>query len=399
MFIDLDRFKTINDTLGHAVGDSLLKETAERLSSAVREVDTVGRLGGDEFIVLVSLLHSEEDARLVARKLLKAFAEPMRIDGNEIFMTLSLGIAMYPDHSQDPLKLIKLSDLAMYSAKAAGRNNYQLYDPSMDQASDRRLLVEKTLRRAVENDEFFLVYQPKVDVFTGKITALEGLLRWQHPELGLLQPADFITLAEDTGLICPIGEWVLEEACRQNKAWQEQGLPPVRIAVNVSGYQLQQHELVDTIREILARTGLEARWLELEITETVIMQNPEFAIKILSQLRELGVFLAIDDFGTGYSSLAHLKRFHVNSLKIDKSFVRDLETSSTDAAITTAIIEMGKSLDMVITAEGVETQGQAVFLHGINCNEIQGFLLARPVTADEIVEVLRKEGFGRLVEA
>jgi len=399
IFVDLDRFKIINDTLGHAVGDSLLKETATRISSAVREIDTVGRLGGDEFIVLVSHLHDLDDALLVARKLLKSLAEPMLIDGNEIFLTLSLGIAVYPDHSQDPLKLIKQADLAMYSAKAAGRNNYQIYAPSMDQDSDRRMQVEKTLRGALDNREFFLVYQPKVDVFTGKITALEGLLRWQHPEMGLLQPGDFISLAEDTGLICPIGEWVLEEACRQNKQWQEMGLPKVRIAVNVSGYQLQQHELLQSIQDVLNKTGLEPRWLELEITESVIMQNPEFAIKILSELRDLGVYLAIDDFGTGYSSLAHLKRFHVNSLKIDKSFVRDVENNSTDAAITTAIIEMGKSLDMCITAEGVETQGQMSFLHGIKCNEIQGFLLSRPVRAGEIEGLLRKEGFGVLVES
>jgi len=398
IFIDLDRFKIINDTLGHAVGDGLLKETASRIETAVREIDTVGRLGGDEFVVLVSHLNNEEDACLVARKLLKVFAEPMIIDGNEIFLTLSLGVAIYPDHSQDPLKLIKLSDVAMYSAKAAGRNNFQVYDSSMDDNSDRRMQVEKTLRSALDNQEFFLVYQPKVDVFTGKITALEGLCRWQHPELGLLQPADFISLAEETGLICQIGEWVLEEACHQNKEWQEQGLPHVRIAVNVSGYQLQQHDLVGQIKDILARTWLEARWLELEITESVVMQNPEFAIKILSELRELGVYLAIDDFGTGYSSLAHLKRFHVNSLKIDKSFVRDLETNSTDAAIATAIIEMGKSLNMCITAEGVETEGQASFLSGIKCNEIQGFLFSKPVRAQEIIELLRKEGFDRLIE-
>jgi len=398
MFLDLDRFKIINDTLGHAVGDAMLRETAQRVTSVIREVDTVGRLGGDEFVVLASHLNSAEDARVIATKILKELAVPMMIDGNEIFLTLSVGIALYPDHGEDPLKLIKLADMAMYSAKAAGRNNFQMYDPSMDKDSDRRLQVENTLRNALEHRELFLEYQPKVDVFTGKITALEGLLRWQHPELGLLMPADFISLAEESGLICQIGAWVIEEACRQNKSWQDAGFPHVRIAVNVSGYQLQQRDLLEQIEGILAHTGLEARWLELEITESVVMQNPEFAIRVLAQLRELGVYLAIDDFGTGYSSLAHLKRFHVNSLKIDKSFVRDLETNSTDAAITTAIIEMGRSLDMRVTAEGVETRGQMSFLQGINCSEIQGFLLSKPVSAAEIETLLRKEGFDLMVE-
>jgi diguanylate cyclase (GGDEF)-like protein/PAS domain S-box-containing protein len=389
LFLDLDRFKLINDSLGHAVGDKLLQEMAVRLGACVRESDTIARLGGDEFTAILSEISSPDDAEKVARKIIKSLARPVLIDGQELFITTSLGISCYPRDGEAPEELIKKADLAMYHAKAQGRNNFQHYDPVMDLDSDRRLAMESGLRRAIDRQELRLFYQPKVDAQSGRITALEALLRWQHPEFGLLPPADFISLAEEVGLIGSIGEWVLREACRQTRIWQDAGLPMVRMAVNISGHQLQQKDFVATIRSILAETGLEPNWLELEITETVIMQNPDFAVRIIGELGSQGVAISIDDFGTGYSSLAHLKRFNVGTLKIDKSFVRDVETNPTDAAIAAAIIAMGNSLNLKVIAEGVETAGQLSFLRERSCDELQGYLFSRPVPATEVEVLLR----------
>jgi diguanylate cyclase (GGDEF)-like protein/PAS domain S-box-containing protein len=389
LYLDLDRFKIINDTMGHAAGDQLLQEAARRLRNCVRETDTVARLGGDEFAVVLGSLRGIRDVELVVNKILATFAKPATIDTQELFITTSIGGSLSPQHGEEATLLLKRADVAMYQAKALGRNNFQLYDEAMDLDADRRMLLERGLRKALEHEEFRILYQPKVDAETGRITAVEALIRWEHPELGLLAPVDFISLAEETGLIVPIGEWVMRKACLQNRQWQEEGLSPVRVAVNLSGFQLQQRNLLESVRQILDETGLAPEYLEFEITETVIMQNPESTVAILASLRDLGMHISIDDFGTGYSSLAHLKRFSINTLKIDQTFVRDIEISSANAAIATAIITMGNSLNLKVIAEGVETAGQFAMLKDRQCAEMQGYLFSRPLVAGEMAEFLR----------
>uniref|UniRef100_A0A831UEK3 EAL domain-containing protein n=1 Tax=Geobacter metallireducens TaxID=28232 RepID=A0A831UEK3_GEOME len=389
LFLDLDRFKIINDTLGHPVGDRLLLQVAQRIVGCVREVDTVARIGGDEFTIILVNVDTVEDAKRTGQKILKTLAAPFAIDTYELFVTASIGISLYPADGESLDHLVKKADIAMYHAKGEGRNNVQFYLPRMDENADKRLLLETSLRKALDNGEFRVYYQPKVDIVTKNITAMEALIRWEHPVLGLVSPAEFIPLAEETGLIIPIGEWVLRTACLQNRQWAREGLPSMRVAVNLSGYQFQQKTLLDTIRGILAETGLAPELLELEITESVIMQNPDFAVAVLNQLRDLGVHISIDDFGTGYSSLAHLKRFSVNTLKIDKSFVRDVEINSADAAIATAIIAMGNSLNLKVIAEGVETEGQLSFLSDNKCDEVQGYLFSTPMPPDRVAEFMR----------
>jgi diguanylate cyclase (GGDEF)-like protein/PAS domain S-box-containing protein len=395
LYLDLDRFKIINDTLGHAIGDLLLQEVATRLRNCIREVDTVARMGGDEFSIVLVNVDTVENAEQVATKILKTLAKPVQAEDHELFITTSIGISTYPLHGEESESLLKKADAAMYQAKALGRNNFQLYDAAMDFDDERRMSIESGLRRALERDEFRVFYQPKINADSGEITALEALIRWQHPELGTLSPAEFIALAEESGLIIPIGEWVMRRACRDNHTWQERGLPKIRVAVNLSGYQLQARNFVEAVRSVLEETGLEGDYLEFEITETVIMQNPEFAVAVLSRLRDMGIHISIDDFGTGYSSLAHLKRFSVNTLKIDQTFVRDIEINSTDAAITSAIISMGNSLGLKVIAEGVETEGQFNVLKGKHCEEMQGYLFSKPVPVDQVEELLRKGCAGR----
>jgi EAL domain-containing protein (putative c-di-GMP-specific phosphodiesterase class I) len=304
---------------------------------------------------------------------------------------------MYPDDGQDIEDVVKMADIAMYHAKSMGRNNVQFYNNDMDQNASRRFVISNSLRRGLEQNEFRVYYQPKVDVVSGRIVAMEALVRWEHPELGLLSPVEFIQLAEETGLIMQLGEWVLRESCIQNVKWQSEGIMDLRVAVNLSGYQLQHTSLLATLRKVLKETGMSPDHLELEITESVIMRNADFAVSVLSVLSELGIHISIDDFGTGYSSLAHLKRFSVNTLKIDKSFVRDVVLSSTDAAIATAIIAMGNSLNLNVIAEGVETQSQYDFLKLNNCDQVQGFLFCRPLPPDELLELLRKNHHEMLI--
>ena len=390
LFLDLDRFKIINDTLGHPVGDKLLQKVAQRIAGCVREVDTVARIGGDEFTIVLVNIDTIEDVKRVSHKILKSLSVPFTVDTYELFITTSIGITLFPSDGDNIDTLVKKADIAMYHAKGEGRNNFQFYTPQMDENADKRLLLETSLRKALDHGEFRVYYQPKVDVATKSITAMEALLRWKHPQLGLVSPAEFIPLAEETGLIIPIGEWVLRSACLQNREWLEQGVPRMRVAVNLSGFQFQQKNLLDMITSVLAETGLEAELLELEITESVIMQNPDFAVSVLNSLKEIGIHISIDDFGTGYSSLAHLKRFSVNTLKIDKSFVRDVEVNSADAAITTAIIAMGNSLNLKVIAEGVETEGQFSFLSENRCDEVQGFLFSTPMPASEVAGFLRE---------
>jgi len=395
LFLDLDRFKVINDSLGHPIGDRLLQFVAKALASSVREIDTVARFGGDEFTIVLSNLDRPDDATLVANKIIGALQKPFLIDDHELFAIVSIGISIFPEHGEDIDSLIKKADIAMYEAKSQGGSRWISYDPIMDVNSHKRLLLENSLRKALASSEFRLVYQPKVDLISGQITAMEALLRWDHPELGLIRPDEFIPLAEETGLILAIGEWVLERACTQNVEWCEQGLASMRVAVNISGHQLQQADFLPRLYEIVSKTGMAFDQLEIEITESVIMQNPDFTIQILNEVQSRGIHISIDDFGTGYSSLAHLKRFSVNTLKIDKSFVRDVESSQTDAAITSAIIAMGNSLNLRVIAEGVETEGQYTFLQEAKCDEIQGYLISRPIPPEKVAEFVKARGLVR----
>ncbi len=388
LFIDLDRFKLINDSLGHAAGDKLLIEMAARLNGVIRASDVVARLGGDEFVVLLNEISGSEQAVSVAHTLLSSFSKPMDLSGHECRVTGSIGIAMFPDDGTDEQTLMKNADIAMYLAKAEGKNDVRLFSTEIETQSVDRLEIETSLRLAVERGELCLHYQPKVDVLSGKIAGVEALLRWMHPQLGMLPPIKFIPLAEETGLIVMIGRWVLNTACAQNMEWQRAGLPPISMAVNVSPRQFSDDNLLNYIDSALASSGLDPKLLQIEITESMVMLNVDRAIKILDAIQGRGVRLAIDDFGTGYSSMSVLKRFPIDTIKIDRSFVRDLPDSSEDKAISEAIINMGKALGLTIVAEGVETIEQDKFLRDHSCDEIQGFLFSKPVLPERIVELL-----------
>ena len=383
MFLDADRFKNVNDTLGHAVGDQLLQQIAERLTRSVRSDDTVGRLGGDEFAIVLSTLASAQDATLVAQKIMAAFKEPFKLEGAEVYVTASVGITLYPDDSSDQDVLVTNADAAMYRAKEIGRNSYQFYTPKMNARAVELLGMESALRRALERDEFLLYYQPKASVTDGNITGLEALLRWKHPERGLVSPGDFIPLLEETGLIVQVGEWVLEAVCSQVKAWERAGIRPVPVSVNLSARQFAARDLGETIKRILAGHQVDPALIEFEITESSLMQNIAEAVRTLEYLDQLGVGLSIDDFGTGYSSLGYLKRFPLSAIKIDRSFVRDVTSDGDDATITRAVISMAHNLGLKVIAEGVETRAQLEFLAEYGCNEIQGYYFARPMTAAE----------------
>jgi diguanylate cyclase (GGDEF)-like protein/PAS domain S-box-containing protein len=390
LFIDLDRFKNINDTLGHEAGDKLLQEMGARLTRTVRSSDVVARLGGDEFVVLVQEVGEAKQVEAVARKILSALVQPMVMQGQECRVTASIGICMYPAEGQDEQALMKNADIAMYRAKEDGKNNYKFYSEDINVHSLERMALETSLRRGLERNEFFLHYQAKVDLKTRQITGVEALVRWQHPELGIVSPVQFIPLAEETGLIVPIGKWVLNTACAQSVAWQREGLPPLRMAVNLSARQFADEDLVKDIADALESTGLQPDLLELELTESMVIQNPERAGKVLAEIKKMGPKLAIDDFGVGYSSLTHLKRFPIDTLKVDRSFIRDLPQDPEDRAITEAIIAMGKSLKLTVVAEGVETLEQQNFLHDHACDEMQGFFFSKPIAGGEFAELLRK---------
>ena len=388
LFIDLDRFKVINDTLGHDAGDRLLKQLAERLRECLREADTVGRQGGDEFVVLIEDVADPAQVADVGQKILDTVARPFLINGQEFHVTASIGISIYPDDGHDQQALLKNADIAMYRAKEQGKNNQQFYSVQMNQHSCERLALETSLRRAVERNEFLLHYQPKVDMRSGRITGVEALVRWQHPDIGMVPPAQFIPLAEETGLIASIGEWVLRTACAEAQSWVAQGLPPIGVAVNLSARQFARDELAAVIMRILRETGLDPRLLELEITESTVMHNADRAAGVLQQLKQLGVRVAIDDFGTGYSSLSYLKRFPISSVKIDRSFVLDLPGDKDAAAITQAVIAMAHSLRLRVVAEGVETSEQYRFLEEHHCDEMQGHYFSKPVDTAALVRLL-----------
>ncbi|MES2000392.1 MAG: EAL domain-containing protein [Pseudomonadota bacterium] len=392
MFLDLDRFKYINDSLGHSVGDQLLLSVAHRLTAAVRSSDTVCRQGGDEFVILLADVEHAEDAALSAQKILTALTAPHRIDQLELHVTVSIGISIYPEDGQDVDTLIKSADTAMYHAKENGRNNFQFFEPNMNALAVERHAIESGLRRALEWQELVLHYQPKINLESGTITGVEALVRWQHPQRGLILPEQFVWIAEDCGLIIPIGTWVLGEACRQAQSWQDAGLPPIAVAVNISAIQFRHRDFLEHLTRILKDTGLAPHYLELELTESVLMHDATTTIAVLNGLKALGVRLAIDDFGTGYSSLSYLKHFQIDTLKIDQSFMRDITHASADtpdAAIITAVVCMGKSLNQRVIAEGVETREQLAFLQAHGCGEGQGYFFSRPVTAEALLTLLR----------
>jgi diguanylate cyclase (GGDEF)-like protein/PAS domain S-box-containing protein len=389
LFIDLDRFKNINDTLGHEAGDHLLQEMAKRFKACLRESDTVARLGGDEFVVLLEHIADPKHASNVARKILGAALSPFAIADGEYHVTASVGISIYPEDGEDDQTLMKHADIAMYLAKDQGKNNYQFYSTQINVHSFERLALESSLRRALERREFSLHYQAKVDLKSGCVTGMEALLRWNHPDLGMVSPALFIPLAEETGLIVAIGRWVINEACAQNKAWQEQGLPALSVSVNLSARQFNDDSLVRDVAQALEQSGLAPQYLELEITESMVMYNPDKAVKLLSELKAMGISVAIDDFGIGYSSLSQLKRFPIDTIKIDRSFIKDLIESKEDAAITGAIIAMGTTLSLNVIAEGVETDAQVGFLKAHQCNEMQGYYFSKPIPSDEFTQLLR----------
>ncbi len=394
VFLDLDNFKKINDSLGHATGDALLKEVAARLKHCVRDSDTISRQGGDEFVLILREQHGAESCLPVLAKIMEMLQEPFFSEGNELSTSASIGVALYPQDGSDFDILRKKADMAMYRAKEAGRNTYRFFDEAMDEEAVEHLLMRSGLRRALERGEFVLHYQPQIELGSGRVVGVEALLRWEHPEFGLVAPGRFVPVAEDSGLIVPIGAWVIQEACRQAQAWQNAGLPAMMMAVNLSAVQFQRGGIEDTVVQALAGTGLDPSRLELELTESILIQDAEQVMATVRRLKQLGVKLAIDDFGTGYSSLSYLKRFDIDKLKIDQSFIRDLASDPDDAAIVRAIIQMAHSLDLLTIAEGVETPELLLQLRSFGCDEAQGYHFARPMPAAEFESYMgrRKNG-------
>ena len=389
LLLDIDNFKTINDTLGHTHGDLLLQDIAGRLRRCVLEDDTLARIGGDEFAIVLEGVSEIEEIALIAQKIVDIFSLPFTPSSQEIFVTPSIGITIYPMDGHDSDSLLKNADAAMYSAKEYGRNHFRFYTTDMNALAIQRFAMEGALRRALEREEFTLYYQPQVDIKSGRVIGVEALLRWNHPERGLVPPNEFIPLLEENNLIISVGEWVLRTACAQCRAWQDAGLPALRMAVNLSARQFRQDDLVEMIDSILRETGISPKLLELELTEGLLMENTSKTSMILGRLKRRGILVAIDDFGTGYSSLSYLKRFPIDRLKIDRSFVRDIISDSNDAAIAVAVISLGRSLGLSVIAEGVETRDQLEFLGVQKCDEYQGFHFSRPVPPEEIVSLFK----------
>ncbi|MFY9856374.1 MAG: EAL domain-containing protein [Terracidiphilus sp.] len=392
MFLDLDQFKAINDSFGHSFGDILLREFAKRIRGCARGQDTVARVGGDEFVVMLSSAKDAAGAAIAAERMMAVLNENFIIQGQSLCVSCSIGVSMFPEHGADSETLIRNADAAMYCAKSDGRSKVRFFTGEMNAVAQERLTMDKNLRLALDRQEFFLVYQPQIEIETGRITGFEALIRWQHPELGLVPPDRFISIAEDNGLIVPIGEWVLKTACAQARQWQDEGLAAVPVAVNVSAVQFRQEGFTDLIRRVLTEVGLSSEYLELELTESLLLSNVDMVLATLQDLKEVGLQLAIDDFGTGYSSLSYLKQFPVGKLKIDRSFIRDIPLDMDDAAITIAIISMAKSLHLKVIAEGVETEAQLSFLREQHCDEIQGYYFSKPISADEAASLQRNQG-------
>ncbi len=399
LFLDLDRFKHINDTLGHDFGDRVLRNAAQRLLQCVRSSDTVSRQGGDEFVIVLSEIAHSQDAEGCAAKILSALSVPVRIDEHDLYITASIGIATYPDDGNDAETLLKHADLAMYHAKANGFNTFQFFEPGMNARAAERHLLENGLRHAIEREQFVLHYQSKINLATGAIVGVEALVRWCHPERGLILPGQFLAIAEESGLIVPIGRWVMTECCNRARAWRDAGLPPIRMAINISAVELRTKGFVSGVRAMLTQAKLEPSDLELELTETFLLQNADSTAAVLEALKDVGVRLALDDFGTGYASLSHLRRFPIDTLKIDRSFVRDIAMDSDDASIVRAVIGMGKSLDMQVVAEGVETSEQFDFLRQQGCPEGQGYYFSEPIVAAEFARNLGRHPSGQRLTA
>lgn len=391
MFFDLDQFKVINDTYGHAIGDNLLKEVAGRVQGFVRKSDTIARLGGDEFTLVIESISWPRDAIHVAQKILDAMAEPFRLDVGDLFITASIGITCYPIDGTTAEELLKKADTAMYHAKEQGRNNYQFFSQELNDKMCARLEMENGLRQALKRSELVLYYQPRIHALTGDLMGVETLLRWQHPEKGLVLPLSFIPLAEETGLIVPIGEWLLRSACAQNKAWQDAGFPHFKVSVNVSVRQFSNQWLVAMVQKILHETGLKPEFLELEITESLLMKNPDESFLVFSDLKKMGISIAIDDFGTGYSSLMQLKYLPIDILKVDKNFIDGIGQDKNDETLVSIILQMAHYLGLGIVAEGVETKEQINYLTNRNCYEMQGYYFSRPLTVDGFREYLEKK--------
>jgi diguanylate cyclase (GGDEF)-like protein/PAS domain S-box-containing protein len=388
LYLDLDRFKDINDSLGHSVGDLLLQEVARRLKTWAREQDTIARVGGDEFLIVLSELNDVAGAAIAAQRIVNMTAAEFAVQEHTLSVSCSIGVSLFPEHGKDCETLIKNADAAMYSAKAHGRNNFKFFTADMNAEVVERLTLENSLRPALDRKELFLMYQPQMDLVTGRVTGLEALLRWQHPTLGLVPPDKFIRIAENSGLIVPIGEWVLRTACSQARRWQEEGHTALSIAVNVSAVQFRQEGFCELIRRILHETGLAPQFLELELTESLLLANADVMLSVVRELRSTGIMLAIDDFGTGYSSFSYLRQFPISKFKIDRSFIADVAVNPDDAAITAAIISMAKSLKLKVIAEGVETEAQMSFLRAHHCDEIQGYYFSRPLAVDKVAEKL-----------
>ncbi|HJT23638.1 MAG TPA: EAL domain-containing protein, partial [bacterium] len=390
--LDLDRFKNINETLGHILGDKLLVAVSERLLGVLSESETIARFGGDEFTLLLPQVNSVEEATRHAQKIIELLGTPFKLNNHDLHVTTSIGMAFYPDDGENSEILLKNAETAMYRAKEQGRNNYQLYASVMNVSAFKQLLMENSLRRALEKEEFVVYYQPQIDLKTQKMIGAEALVRWQHPDLGLVFPTEFIGLAEETGLIVPIGEWVIRKVCAQNKKWQDAGCGKVCVSVNLSARQFQQRNLVATIAQILQETGLDPQYLGLEITETIAMKNADYTISALNELKKMHVHLSLDDFGTGYSSLSYLKRFPLETLKIDRSFVRDITTDPNDAAIVNAVVALAHSLKLSVVAEGVETEGQLSFLKSHDCDHVQGYIFSHPLSEENFLKTLKQQG-------
>jgi diguanylate cyclase (GGDEF)-like protein/PAS domain S-box-containing protein len=389
LFLDLDGFKIINDSLGHAVGDLFLQEFAERLKTWAREQDTVARVGGDEFLIVLTGIRDVADAAVTAERLINSMTAEFLVQGHSLRISCSIGVSIFPKHGTDCETLIKNADAAMYGAKDSGRNNFRFFSDEINEQVMERLTLARGLRSALEKEQLFLVYQPQMEIATGRITGLEALLRWQHPQLGLVPPDRFIRIAENSGLIVPIGEWVLRTACRQARKWQDDRLPPVSMAVNVSAVQFRQQGFCNLIRRVLLETGLAPQYLELELTESLLLADAEVTLSVVEELKAIGITLAIDDFGTGYSSFSYLRQFRVSKLKIDRSFIKDSATNPDDSAITAAIISMAKSLRLKVIAEGVENEAQMSFLRKHQCDEIQGYYFSKPLPAADVADTLQ----------